>query len=125
MAFFVGRFTEDGQMLGAFALLATVLAVDVRRSDVYVAWAALAGLLLTSAGYARLFRLRGVRVSVLVPRRVTVDRRGFGGGSLNTSANAAYGLMGPPWFCSAACSALNSLMRRFSCRALRITSATR
>jgi uncharacterized protein (DUF58 family) len=72
MAFFVGRFTEDGQMLGAFALLATVLALDVRRSDVYIAWAALAGLLLTSAGYARLFRLRGVRVSVLVPRRVTV-----------------------------------------------------
>jgi uncharacterized protein (DUF58 family) len=72
LVFFVDRFTEDGQMLAAFALLATVLAIDVRRSDVYVTWAALSGLLLTSAGYAWFFRLRDVRVTVLVPRRVTM-----------------------------------------------------
>jgi len=68
----VGRFTEDGQMLAAFALVATVVAIDVRRSDVYVVWAAMSGLLFTSAAYAWFFRLRGVRVSVVVPRRVTV-----------------------------------------------------
>jgi uncharacterized protein (DUF58 family) len=71
-AFFVGRFTEDGQMLAVFAAIALAFAIDVRRSDVYLAWAALTGVLVASAAGAIFFRLRGLRVDVLLPRRVTV-----------------------------------------------------
>ncbi|MDP9148677.1 MAG: DUF58 domain-containing protein [Myxococcota bacterium] len=72
LLFALGRFTDDGQVLLLFALLAGVFAMDVRGSDVYMAWALLTGLLTASWVHSHAFRLSGVEVDVSVPRRVTV-----------------------------------------------------
>ena len=66
-----GRFTRDGQLFLAFAFLAGLLALDVKTSDVYMAWAALAGLLFASWLVSFFQRLNGVTVDVVMPRRVT------------------------------------------------------
>ncbi len=68
----LGRFTDDGQVLLAFALLAAVFALDVKTSDLYIAWALLTGVLLASWIHSYSFRLEGVQVHVVVPRRITV-----------------------------------------------------
>lgn len=66
------RFTEDGQLLFTFTVIAAALGVDVKRSEVYVAWACLSGILLASWLVSFFFRLTGVKVEVRVPRHVTV-----------------------------------------------------
>jgi uncharacterized protein (DUF58 family) len=71
-AFALGRFTDDGQVLLVWGAIAAVFALDVRTSDVYMAWAALTGLLFASWAWSSFFRLNGVTVEVVVPRRVTV-----------------------------------------------------
>ncbi|MDP9035559.1 MAG: DUF58 domain-containing protein [Myxococcota bacterium] len=72
LLFALGRFTDDGQILLLFALLAGVFALDVRGSDVYMAWALLTGFLTASWVHSYSFALCGVHVDVSVPRRVTV-----------------------------------------------------
>ncbi len=71
-AFALGRLTDDGQVLLGWVAVASVFALDVRTSDVYIAWAAMSGLLFASWACSPLFRLSGVKVEILVPRRVTV-----------------------------------------------------
>jgi uncharacterized protein (DUF58 family) len=70
--FALGRFTAEGQVLLVFAFIAAVFALDVKASDVYMAWAALTGLLFASYAGSSFFRLDGVTVDVVVLRRVTV-----------------------------------------------------
>jgi uncharacterized protein (DUF58 family) len=72
LVFAFGRFSADGQVLLAFALVAGVLALDVKTSDVYMASAALTGLLFASWACSFGLALQGVKVDVVVPRRVTV-----------------------------------------------------
>ena len=71
LIFVLGRFTDDGQVLLAFTLVAGAVAMDVKRSDAYMAWATLAGLLFASWAYSPLLGLVGVKVEVVLPRRVT------------------------------------------------------
>lgn len=66
------RFTDDGQLLLTITLISGVIAMDVKRSHVYLAWAILFGLLASSWAASFFFKLKGVRAEVLVPRRVTV-----------------------------------------------------
>jgi uncharacterized protein (DUF58 family) len=67
-----GAFTADGQLLVGFAVAAMALSIDVRHSDTYLAWALLTGVAIASWAFASLYRLRGVTMEVVVPRRVTV-----------------------------------------------------
>ncbi len=66
------RFTEDGWLLIAFTFIAGLAALDVRRSDAYMVWATLTGLVIASWAWSFFLRLSGVKVDVLLPRRVTV-----------------------------------------------------
>jgi uncharacterized protein (DUF58 family) len=66
------RFSEDGQLLVTCTAVASLLALDLKRSDVYLAWATLAGLLFASWVASFFFRLHHVELDVSVPRRVTV-----------------------------------------------------
>jgi uncharacterized protein (DUF58 family) len=66
-----GRFTRDGQVLLVFALVAGLMSLDGKTSDVYMAWASLTGLLFASWLVSFVQRLNGVTVDVVMPRRVT------------------------------------------------------
>jgi uncharacterized protein (DUF58 family) len=66
------RVTTEGAHLAALMFLAAPLAIDVRRNHVYLAWAAITGLLLASILVSRGLRLRGVRARLVAPRRVMV-----------------------------------------------------
>lgn len=66
------RFTDDGQVMLVVTSMATAFAVDVRRSDVYMAWATLAGVLFASWLWSWRMTPRAVALEVTVPRRVTV-----------------------------------------------------
>src|SRR4029079_5721873 len=64
------RFSREGRPLLVLAFLSTMFALDVRRSQLYVAWGALVGLLAASFVASFFYRLRTVRARALVARRV-------------------------------------------------------
>ncbi len=66
------RFSQEGSLLLLLAAPAALAALDVRRSQSHVAWGALVGLLAASFVVSFAYRLRGVRASVSVPRRVAM-----------------------------------------------------
>ncbi len=66
------RVTVEGAHLAALMFLAAPVALDVRRNHLYLAWAAITGLLLASILVSRALRLQGVRARVVAPRRVMV-----------------------------------------------------
>ena len=65
-------FTDEGRFLFVVTLVVGGLGLDVRRTDVHVLWSMLGALLLASLMMSRIFRLDGVRVEVVAPRRVTI-----------------------------------------------------
>lgn len=64
--------TLDGQWVLGVALLSTVLALEVDRTDVYLFWAGLSGLMLGALAVSRFFAMPKVRVSVSQPARVAI-----------------------------------------------------
>jgi uncharacterized protein (DUF58 family) len=66
------RVTTEGAHLAALMFLAAPVALDVRRNHLYLAWAAITGLLLASILVSRALHLRGVRARLVAPRRVMV-----------------------------------------------------
>jgi uncharacterized protein (DUF58 family) len=69
---FWGALTDEGRTLLTVTLLVGAFGVDVRRTSVYVFFAALAGLLAGSLAAARRLALRGATIHASAPRRVTV-----------------------------------------------------
>ncbi|MCC6646987.1 MAG: DUF58 domain-containing protein [Polyangiaceae bacterium] len=66
------RLSPEGQALAGVAALAGLAAIDVRSSEVYVAWVAIVALLGASLALSPLVALRGVRLEITGPRRVAV-----------------------------------------------------
>lgn len=64
--------TVEGQWALGVASLVTVLSLEVDRTDVYLVWAALSGLMLGAVVISRRLALRGVRVGVAQPPRVAI-----------------------------------------------------
>jgi uncharacterized protein (DUF58 family) len=69
---FWGALTDEGRTLLTLTLLVGAFGVDVRRTSVYVLFAAFAGLLAGSMVAARRLTLAGTTVATSAPRRVTV-----------------------------------------------------
>ncbi len=67
---FAERVSSEGGPFLLLAGLSSLAALDVMRTQIYVAWGALAGLLVASLAWSTAYRLVGVRANVLVPRRV-------------------------------------------------------
>lgn len=72
LASFIVRFSSEGLAFSALAFFTMLFALDVRRTQIYVAWGALAGLLGASWIASWMYRLGGVRAQALVPRRVAL-----------------------------------------------------
>ena len=66
------RLSDEGQALAVILFLSALDALDVLRSELYLAWAVFAALVVASLVVSSLLRLRAVRVEVLAPRRVVV-----------------------------------------------------
>lgn len=66
------RFSDEGKLLLLFCLFAGALALDSKRSDVYLAWAIVGGLLVASWFGSFFYGLAGVSVELMAPPRVTV-----------------------------------------------------
>lgn len=64
--------TLDGQWVFGMTFLCTVLALEVDRTDVYLFWSGLAGLMLGALLVSRRFAMPRVRVSVSQPARVAI-----------------------------------------------------
>lgn len=67
-----GALSQEGRVLAVASLLVAFFGIDVQASDVYVLWAAIAGLFVGSLAVRPLYRLPGVSLHVRAPRRVTV-----------------------------------------------------
>lgn len=65
-------FTDEGRFLFVVGLVVAGFGLDVRRTEVYLLWSVLAGVILASLVVSRGFRLQGVRIEVLTPPRVAV-----------------------------------------------------
>jgi uncharacterized protein (DUF58 family) len=65
--------TVEGQWVFGVAALTTVLSLEVDRTDVYLLWAALVGLMGGALLISRAFSLRGVRITVSQPPRVAIQ----------------------------------------------------
>ncbi len=63
--------TEEGRVLLVASILVGFFGLDVQGTEVFVLWAAIAGLLFGSLAVRRAYRLVGVSVDVVAPRRVT------------------------------------------------------
>jgi uncharacterized protein (DUF58 family) len=72
LVWMMARLTREGRVMLASVGLASILAIDVGRTETHVLVFAMGSLLLTSLLLAPLYRLRGVTVDVRCPRRVTV-----------------------------------------------------
>lgn len=64
--------TIEGQWVLGVAFFCTVLALEVDHNDVYLLWASLSGLMLGALLASRGAQLRGARISVAQPSRVTI-----------------------------------------------------
>ena len=71
---FWGSLTREGRFLVIFWPLLGALSLNIRYSQSYLLFSALTGLLLGALAMRRLFRLRGVRLAVSAPPRVTVGQ---------------------------------------------------
>lgn len=72
VAWYYDSLSEEGRILVAVSILVGFFGIDVQVSEVYVLWAAIAGLFVGSFAVRGLYRLRRVSIDVLAPRRVTV-----------------------------------------------------
>lgn len=70
-----GAFTDEGRALALATIVVGAFGLDVQGTVVYVLWSMLAGLCLASLVGSRFHRLRGVRVELSAPRRVTLGER--------------------------------------------------
>jgi uncharacterized protein (DUF58 family) len=64
--------SAEGRLLAVLSLIVGALGRDVCGTQVYVLWAALAGVLAGSLALRPWYALRGVRADVVVPKRVTI-----------------------------------------------------
>jgi uncharacterized protein (DUF58 family) len=64
--------TEEGRVLLVASVLVGFFGLDVQGTEVFLLWAAIAGVLAASLAVRRAYGLAGVSVSVLAPRRVTI-----------------------------------------------------
>jgi uncharacterized protein (DUF58 family) len=64
-------YTEEGRILGLATVIVGAFGLDVQGTVVYLLWSVLAGAMLASLVGSRFHRLRGVRVELVAPRRVT------------------------------------------------------
>lgn len=97
-----GALSDEGRVLAVGSILVAFFGIDVQSSDVYILWAAIAGLFVGSLAVRPFYRLPGVAVRVDVPRRVTVgEPLRFGVTVRNDGPRAALSLRvrGPflPW----------------------------
>lgn len=72
VSWFYGALSEEGRVLALASILVAFFGLDVQSSDVFLLWAAIAGLFVGSLAVRRFFRLPGVLVRAVTPRRVTV-----------------------------------------------------
>lgn len=72
VAWFYEALSEEGRVLLAVSILVGFFGIDVQVSDVYLLWTGIAGLFVGSFAVRALFRLKGVSIDVLAPRRITV-----------------------------------------------------
>jgi len=67
-----GALSEEGRVLAVASVVVGAFGVDVQATMVFLLWAALAALILSSLLMTRLYRLDAVRVEVSAPRRVSL-----------------------------------------------------
>jgi uncharacterized protein (DUF58 family) len=72
LVWMITRMTREGRVMLASVALASILAIDLGRTDAHVLVFAMGSLLLASMLLAPAYRLPGVTVDVRCPRRVTV-----------------------------------------------------
>ncbi len=69
---FVGAFSREGRSFFVICLLVAAASIDIGESQVYLLFAALAGILVSSLSIRYLFRLPSCRIEVSTPSRVAV-----------------------------------------------------
>lgn len=65
------RLSREGRVMAVVTFIAGGLSFDIARTESYVLFVALLGLISASLLWSRLFTLRGVKASVIAPRLVT------------------------------------------------------
>jgi uncharacterized protein (DUF58 family) len=64
--------SDEGRLVASSAFVLFGFALDVRHTEIYVAWCALVALVVASIALRRGYRLDDVRVEVELPKRVTI-----------------------------------------------------
>jgi len=72
ITWFYESLSDEGRVLVVASLVVGFFGLDVQGTEVHVLWAAIIGLFVGSLLVRRAYRLGGVTVEVLVPRRVTI-----------------------------------------------------
>jgi uncharacterized protein (DUF58 family) len=68
------RLSREGRTMAVVTFIAGGLSFDIARSESYILFVALLGLISASLLWSRLFTLRGVRANVIAPRLVTKNQ---------------------------------------------------
>jgi uncharacterized protein (DUF58 family) len=69
---FYTALSDEGRLWATASLIVGGFGLDVHGSEVYLLWAAMVAVLLASLLVQRLYRLDAVRLSISIPRRVTI-----------------------------------------------------
>jgi uncharacterized protein (DUF58 family) len=102
LAWFYGALSDEGRVMSVLVLFVGTAGVDVATTQVYVLWATLMGLFVAGLAVRSAYRLRGVKIHLETPRRVTAGetmRIGVVVDNRSDRAHHAVRLRGPflPW----------------------------